>query len=81
MFSFKVIRENIFKVSITYLAYPNNHMLTEIPHGSRDHVTVPDNGNIMLDFCIESTDIERSIFNKVGRVLVKKSLIFWIEIN
>ena len=47
-------------------------MLTEIPHGSRDHVTVPDNGNIMLNFCIESTDIEWSIFNNLGRVLVKK---------
>ena len=37
MFSFKVSREHIFKVSIAYLTYPNHHAATQISHGSRDY--------------------------------------------
>lgn len=43
------------------------HMVQEI--------TVPDTVNIIFYFYIESTDLKRSIFNKVGRVLVKQKVL------
>ena len=43
------------------------HMVQEI--------TVPDTVNIILHFYIESTDLKRSIFNKVGRVLAKQKVL------
>ena len=41
-FSFKGKREHIAKVNMSNIAYPNQHIDTEIPHGSRDHVIVPE---------------------------------------
>ena len=54
------------------IAYPNQHIDIEIPHGSRDHVIVPDTVKIMLNLDIESTDKARSVVNNVGRALMKK---------
>ena len=38
-------------------------------------ITVPDTVNIILHFYTESTDLKRSIFNKIGRVLVKQKVL------
>ena len=54
------------------IAYPNQHIDIEIPHGSRDHVIVPDTVKITLNLDIESTDKARSVVNSVGRALMKK---------
>ena len=47
--------------------------MTEIPHGSRDHVIVPEILKIMFDLDIESKDKTRSIANNVNRVLILSS--------
>ena len=54
------------------IAYPNQHIDTEIPHGSRDHAIVPDTVKITFNLDLESTDKARSIVNNVSRALVKK---------
>ena len=36
-FAFKDKREHIAKVNMPNIAYPNQHIDNEIPHGSRDH--------------------------------------------
>ena len=41
-FAFKGKREHIAKVNMPIIAYPNQHIDTEIPRGSRDHAIVPD---------------------------------------
>ena len=41
-FAFKGKREHIGKVNIPNIAYPNQHVDIDIPHGSRDHVIIPD---------------------------------------
>ena len=71
-FAFKGKRENIAKVDMPNIAYPNQHADIEIPHGSRDHVIIPDTVKIAFDLDIESTDKARSVVNNVGRALVKK---------
>ena len=38
--AFKGKREYIAKVNIPNMAYPNQHVDIEIPHGLRDHVIV-----------------------------------------
>ena len=53
------------------IRYPRQHIDTEIPHGSRDHVIVPDTLKITFDFDLESKDKVRSVVNNVGRALVK----------
>ena len=55
-FSFKGKREHISKVNISNIAYSNQHIDIEIPHGSRDHVIVPDTVKITFNLDIESTD-------------------------
>ena len=35
-------REHIAQVNMPNMAYPGQHIEIEIPHGSRDHVIVPD---------------------------------------
>ena len=75
-FVFKDKREHIAKVNMPNLAYPGQHIDIEIPHGSRDHVIVPDTVKIMFNFDITSTDKARSIVNNVGRALVKKRVLF-----
>ena len=57
------------------IAYPNQHIDIEIPHGSRDHVIVPDTVKITLNLDIESTDKARSVVNNVGRALMKKKVL------
>ena len=70
-FAFKGRREHLAKVNMPNIAYPNQHIDTEIPHGLRDHVIVPDTIKITFNLNIESTDKTRSIVNNVGRALVK----------
>ena len=38
------------------IAYPNQHIDIEIPHGSRDHVIVPDPVKTTFKLDIESTN-------------------------
>ena len=66
-------REHIAKVNMPSIAYPSQQIDIEIPHGSRDHVIVPDTVKITFNLDIESTDKARSAVNNVGRALVKKS--------
>ena len=40
-FAFKDKREHITKVDMPNIAYPNQLIDTEVPHGSRDHVVIP----------------------------------------
>ena len=69
-FAFKGKREHIAKVNMPNIAYPNQDIDTEIPHGSRDHVIVPGTVKITFDLDIESSDKARSVVNNVGRALV-----------
>ena len=73
--AFKGKREHIAKVNMLNIAYPNQHIDIEIPHGSRDHVIVPDTVKITFNLDIESTDKTRSIVNNVGRALVKEMVL------
>ena len=73
-FPFKGKREHITKVNMPNITYPNQHSDIEIPHGSRDHVIVPDTVKITFNLDIESTDKTHSIVNNVGRALVKKKV-------
>ena len=43
------------------IAYPNQQTDMEIPHGSKDHVILPDTVKIPFDLDIESTDKARSL--------------------
>ena len=74
-FAFKGKREHIAKVNMPNIAYPNQHIDIQIPHGSRDHVIIPDTVKITFNLDIESTDKTRSIVNNVGRTLVKKKVL------
>ena len=74
-FALKGKGEHIIKVSISILTYPNQHTDTEIPHGSRDHIIVPDTIKTSFNLDIESIDKTRNIdnlVNNVGRALVKR---------
>ena len=71
-FAFKGKREHIAKVNMPNIAYPNQHIDIEIPHGSRDHVIVPDTVKIAFSLDIESTDKARNVVSNVGRALLKK---------
>ena len=74
-FAFKSKREHQAKVNIPNIAYPNQHIDIEMPHGSRDHVIVPDTVKITCNLGIELTGKTRSIVNNVGRALVKKKVL------
>ena len=74
-FTFKGKREHIAKVNIPNIAYPNKHIDIETPHGSRDHVIVPDTTKITFNFEITSTDKARNVVNNVGRALVKEKVL------
>ena len=52
-FAFKSKREHITKVNIPNISHPNQHNDVEIPHGSRDHVIVPDTVKITLNLDTE----------------------------
>ena len=71
-FAFKGKREHIAKVNTPNAGHPNHYIDIEIPHGSRDHVIIPDVVKITFNLDIESTDKARSVGNSVGRTLVKK---------
>ena len=73
-FAFKDKREHIAKVNMPIIAYLNQHIDIEIPHGSRDHVIVPDTIKIMFNVDIESSDKARSIMHNVGRALIEKKV-------
>ena len=55
-FAFKCKIEHIAKVNMPNIAYPNQHIDIEIPHGSRDHVIVPDPVKTTFKLDIESTN-------------------------
>ena len=74
-FAFKGKREHIAQVNMPNITYPNQHNDIEIPHGSRDHVFVPDTVKITFNLDTESTDKAGSVVNIVGRALVKKKVL------
>ena len=55
-FAFKGKREHISKVSIPNIAYPSQHIVIDIPHGSRDHVIILNTIKFTFNLDIESTD-------------------------
>ena len=57
------------------MAYPNRHIDTEIPHGSRDHVIVPDTVKITFSLYTELSDKTRRIVENVGGAFVKKKVL------
>ena len=57
------------------IAHLNQHIDIQIPHGSRDHVIIPDTVKITFNLDIESTHKTRSIVNNIGRALVKKKVL------
>ena len=60
---------------MSIIAYPNQHIDTEIPHGSRDHVIVLDTIKITFNLDIESADKARSVVSNVDWKLVKKKVL------
>ena len=74
-FAFKGKRENIAKVNMPNIAYPNQRIDIEIPYGSKDHVIIPDTAKTTFNLNTESTDKTRSFVNNVGRALVKKKVL------
>ena len=54
------------------MAYPGQHIDTEIPHSSRDHVIVPDTVKITFNLDITLTGKARSVVGNLSRALVKK---------
>ena len=76
-FAFKGKREHIAKINMPNIACPSQQNDTEIPHGSRDHVIVPDTVKITFNLDIESTDKTHSILNNVGKALVKKKVLMF----
>ena len=74
-FAFKGKGEHITKVNIPNIAYPSQHTDTDIPHGSRDHVIIPETMKITFNLDITSTDKARSVVNNVGRALVKEKVL------
>ena len=71
-FAFKGKREHIVKVNMPNIAYPNQRIDIKIPHGSRDHVLVPDTVKITFNLDIESRGKTRSAVDNVDRAVVKK---------
>ena len=80
-FAFKGKREHIAKVNMPNMAYPNQYIDIKIPHGSRDHVIIPDTVKITFNLETESTDKSRSAVSNVGRALVKKGAVVWLKRN
>ena len=73
-FAIKDDRKRITMVNIPNIAYPGQHIDIEIPHGSTDHIIVPDAVKIMFNLDIELTDKTCRIANSVVRALVKKKV-------
>ena len=70
-FDFKHKREHIAKVIMPNLVYPNQHIETEVSHGSRYHVIVPDTVNVTFNLDVKSTDKTHSIVNPLSVNLAK----------
>ena len=51
-FTLKVKQEYIIEVKITNTGYSNQHIGTEIKHGSSDHVVVPDTVKTMFNLTL-----------------------------
>ena len=51
-FAFKSKREHIAKVNIPNIAYSSQQIDIQIPHGSRDHVIIPNTVKIMFNLDI-----------------------------
>ena len=47
-FAFKGKREHIAKVNMPNIAYPNQYINIEIPHGSRDHIIIEISSKLRL---------------------------------
>ena len=67
--------QHMTKVNILNIAYPNQHIDIEIPHGLSNHVTVSDTVKSTFNLDIESTDKARRVVNNVGRAPVKKKVL------
>ena len=78
-FDFKGTREHIVKVNMPNIAYPNQHIDIEIPHGSRDHVIIQNTVKITFNLDITSRDKARSVVNNVGMALVKKRCLCLVQ--
>ena len=78
-FDFKGKREHLAQVNMPNIAYQNQHIGIEIPHGSRDHVIVQDTVKITFNFGAELTDKTCSIVNNLGRTLVKIKLLMLVS--
>ena len=63
------------KIKIANLAYPNQHILIKIPHGSRDHVIVPDTVKIKFYLDIEPRNKTCNFVNNASIALVKKKVL------
>ena len=74
-FAFKGKTEYIAKVNMPNIAYPNQRIDIKIPHGSRDHVIVPDTVRITFNPDIESAEMTLSGVSNVDRELVKKKVL------
>ena len=74
-FAFNGKREHIADVNIPNIGYPNQQIDIEIPHGSRDHVIVPDTVKITFNLEISSTGKARIVVNNIGRALVIKKVL------
>ena len=73
LFAFKGKRK--YKVNIPNLAYRNKHNIIETPHGSMDNDIVEVTVTIRFNLDIELTEKTHSLFNIVGRVLVKETVL------
>ena len=74
-FAFKAKTEHIAKVNMPNIAYPDQHIDIEIPHGSRDHVIIPDTAKTTFNLDITSTEKARSVVNNVDRTLAKEKVL------
>ena len=74
-FAFKGKREYKAKANMPNIAYTNQPIDIEIPHGSRDHVIIPDTVKITFNLDITSTDKACSVVNNVEKALVKKKVL------
>ena len=74
-FPFKGKREHIAIVNMPSMAYPNHHIDTKIPHGSRDHAILSNAVKMTFNLDMESADKTCSIVNNAGSVLVNKKVL------
>ena len=58
-FAFKSKREHIAKVNIPNIAYSSQQIDIQIPHGSRDHVIIPN--TVKITFNLDITQQTRHV--------------------